>query len=182
MKRYFTKIISALLALVLIMSCSTSAFAMETNEDNYTIEVVPNEEIDAKLPSYLVNALNTEGEVIPYGISKPSSDNVHDLSSGRYDFEVSTKLNTTIYSRYIFTGHEGSVTFYLNDSSTDSGSYTVKVYKRGIFDTVIKTKKNCEHGEVSTFTFSSIDPEAKIFFAIIPDGTTNISGYIKKGE
>ena len=196
------KIVSLILALFMVFSVTIPSFAAETSEETenadysthestsdeeadllnagFTVEIVPNEEIEATLPEHLRTALNDD--VATYGISKPSSSNTYDLRNGKYNFSVDTVLETTIYSKYVFIGHEGNVEFYINDTSTDSGGYTLKVFKKGLIDTRIYSKTYNHDDEVS-FTVPINDADAKIYFAIVPEGTTRIesNSYIAKG-
>lgn len=181
MKHPFVKIVSLFLSFAALISLVIPAFAEEVIEDDFTVEVIPNEEIEAMLPMYLREALNDD--IVPYGTSKPSSSSVYDLSEGQYNFSVSTKLGTTIYSKYVFIGHGGKVKFHIYDSAQASGGYDVKIFKKGLFDTTVYTKKDCPHNDSVDFTVSIGDADAKIYFAIIPDGTTYIqsNSYIAKG-
>lgn len=197
------KILSLILALFMVFSVTIPSFAAETSEESentdysthestndeeiadllnagFTVEIVPNEEIEATLPEYLRDALNDE--IATYGISKPSISNTYDLRNGKYNFSVDTVLETTIYSKYVFIGHEGNVKFYINDTSTDSGGYTIKVYKKGLIDTRIYSK-TYSHDDAVSFSLSFNDADAKIYFAIVPEGTTRIgsNSYIAKG-
>lgn len=181
MKRNFVRMISAFLTIAAILSMAIPTFAKEVSEDDLIVEVIPNEVIEATLPENLRDALNSG--IVPYGTSKPSSSSIHNFEEdGRYYFSVTTKLETTIYSNCVFTGHDGSVKFHIYDSSTDTGGYTVKVFKKGIIDTTVYTKNNCPHGESTDFYVSIDDPDAKIYFAIIPEGRTYIqdNSYIDK--
>ncbi len=188
-KGYTNRIVSmGLLALLLSIvlfpgSIPVSAEEIKASDslnDGITIEIVPNEVIEASLPAYLRDALNDDA--VTYGISRPGSNDIYNLSNGEYYFSVDTVLDTTIYSKYVFIGHDGKVNFYINDTSTASGDYTVKVYKKGLIDTTIYTRV-CDHDASTSFGISFDDAEAKIYFAIIPDGTTRISSnsYIAKG-
>lgn len=182
MRKIIKRALSMLVVLISILSITCPVYAKSVENDGFTVETFPNEEIEATLPDYLREALNSE--VATCGTTKPSASSVYDLTAkGKYNFTVSTKLNTTIYSRYVFTGHDGEVKFYLNDTSTDSGSYKVKIYKKGLVDTTVYTKSNCPHDDVTSFYVSIDDVDAKIYFAIIPDGRTYLgsSSYIDKG-
>lgn len=169
------------LVIVTIFSLSIPAFASALEIEGCSVEIIPNEIIDEQLPAELLAAL-MENEIMPYGQSAPSSGNTYNLANGAYNFSVSTKLNTTIYSNYVFTGHGGSVSVYLNDTSTASGSYQFKIYKRGLIDTTVYTR-TCNHDDTAKFTTNVGDADSKIFFAVVPKGTTYIgeNSYIAKG-
>lgn len=175
MKKYMIKLISMFLVVISLLSCPCFAFAAETVENNITTEVIPNEVVEAPLPPHSGNTLN--GGIELYGISKPGDNDTYDLSSGRYDFTVTSTLNTTIYSKYVFTGHGGKLYFYFNDTSSDSNGYTIKVYKKGGL-IALKTVNGTD-GNATTFSVST-DEDAKVYFAVIPKGTTYISGYVEK--
>ena len=133
--------------------------------------------VEATLPQDLRDALNRE--IVTYGTSKPSK--AYDLSSsGTYSFDVDSVLNTTIYSKYIFIGHNGTLNFSFYDSSDDGKGYTVKVYKKGLTTTTIATYSGADD---DTLSFSlSVATNAKVYFAVIPNGTTYISGTVSGGE
>ena len=170
------KLISLCLAVIMIFAIlPVSAFAAETPKAPDSIEVVPNEVAEANLPQDLKDALNSK--LVTCGTSKPSK--THDLSSeGSYDFTVTSRLNTTIYSNFIFVGHGGKIHFYFNDTSTDTKGYTVKVYSKGKL-TAIATYSGSDDDTLS-FTLS-VDKDAKIYFAVVPKGTTYISGTVSVG-
>lgn len=184
MKRNLIKIASLFFAIMLILFSPYPVNADELTGLDYTVEVIPNEEIEATLPDYLREALNDNNDsVVTRGVFKPDSDNVHNLTTdGKYSFYMESVLETTIYSNKVFTGHDGKIKFHIVDTSNDSGGYKVKVYKKGLFDTTVYTA-NCDGDTISDFTAEFDDVKAKVYFAIIPDGNTKIksSSYIEKG-
>ena len=101
-------------------------------------------------------------------------------SQGSYGFTVTSRLNTTIYSKYIFVGHNGTLDFSFYDSSDDGKGYTVKVYKKGLTTTTIATYSGTD-GDSLSFSLS-VAEDAKIYFAVVPKGTTYISGTLSGGE
>lgn len=172
------KLVSLFLAVIMIFAIlPVSAFATETPTAPDSIEVVPNEVAEANLPQDLKDALNSK--FVTCGTSKPSK--TYDLSSeGTYSFPVDSVLNTTIYSKYIFVGHNGTLYFSFNDHSNDGNGYTVKVYKKGLVTTTIATYNGADD---DTLSFSlSVATDAKVYFAVIPKGTTHISGTLSGGE
>lgn len=170
------KLVSFCLAVIMIFAIlPVSVFAAETPKAPDFIEVVPNEVAEANLPQDLRDALNSD--IVTYSTSKPSK--THDLSSeGSYDFNVTSIRNTTIYSNVVFVGHGGKIHFQFNDTSTDTKGYTVKVYSKSK-STAIATYSGADDDTLS-FTLS-VDEDAKIYFAVVPKGTTYISGTVSVG-
>jgi len=172
------KLVSLCLAIFMIFAIlPVSAFAAEKPKAPDSIEVVPNEVVEATLPQDLRDALNSE--IVTYDQTKPSK--TYDLSSsGTYSFDVDSVFNTTIYSKRIFIGHNGTLNFSFFDTSTDGKGYKVKVYKKGKIDTTIATYSGADDDSLS---FSlSVAKDAKVYFAVIPKGTTHISGTLSGGE
>lgn len=171
------KFISLCLAVIMIFALlPVSTLAAEPQKAPDSIEVFPNEVIEANLPQYLRDALNNDA--VTYGVSKPNT--TYDLASdGAYDFTVTSRLNTTIYSKYIFIGHNGTLDFSFYDSSDDGKGYTVKVYKKGTFDTTIATYSGAD-GDSLSFSVA-VATDAKVYFAVVPNGTTYITGTVSGG-
>lgn len=183
MKKRLTAMLIVLAMLMTVFPAVSAENSVPADEgfdnDEFTVEVLPNEEVEASLPEYLQDALNDT--ITTYGAFKPSSSSVYDLSTGRWDFYVYSKMNSTIYSRYVFVGHDGAVRIRMYDFSTDSGNYTLKVFKKGLFDTTVYSKV-CEHDSLTDVTVDVGDPDAKIYIAVIANGITDIQdAFIEKG-
>ena len=143
-----------------------------------SIEVIPNEEADKLLPECLQEAIRSLSEegVQPYGQSKPDTSSKWDLGSkGKFNFSVNTE-GTTIYSPYVFTGHNGSVKVYLNETySQSSGKYTFKLYKRNsFFDTTLYTYE-FDHGTEQTIEMSDFGEDDLIYISVTPNKRTVLS-------
>lgn len=175
-----------MIVLIMLMTVFPAASAENSwpaaesfDNDDFTIEVIPNEEAEANLPEYLKDALNDN--ITTYGVFKPSSSSIYDLSTGRWDFWAYSKMNSTIYSRYVFVGHDGVVRIRMYDFSTDSGNYTLKIFKKGLIDTTVYSKV-CAHDSLTDVTVNFGDSDAKIYIAVIANGITDIQdAYIEKG-
>lgn len=175
------KIIS--FALAMLLSLSVFAIPVKAENDNgFTVEIVPNAIAEADLPEALKAALN-ETVISPYGTAVPSGSKIYDLGNGPYSFSAYTKRGSTIYSNYYFIGHDGAIDGCIYDDSTASGSFTFKLYKKGLVTTTVYSKK-CYNGEKNDLYCSFNDSNAKVYFAIVGDkSTVDISkeSYIQKG-
>ncbi len=177
------KIVTGIVAAFVLFS-SSAAFAC--NDSNakigenglVSIEVIPNEEADKLLPECLQEAIGllSEEGVQPYGQDRPETSSTWNLGSkGKFSFSVNTE-GTTIYSPYVFTGHNGSVTVYLNETySKSSGKYTFKLYKRNsIFDTTLYTYE-FDHGAEQTIEMNNFDKDDLIYISVTPNKKTVLS-------
>ncbi len=181
MKCKFFAVLSIALAVTIMLLVPTEVKAADFNEKDFEVEIYPNTEIEATLPAYLREALNSDAVITPYGTHKPSSNSIHDLNYSRYDFSVTSKLDSTIYSKVVLTGHDGRITFHIHDSSEAAGGYILRVYKKGVIDTRVY-KTELAHGEIYDFSVDIKDKDAKIYFSVEAKGTTNITGsYVMKG-
>ncbi|MBR6095226.1 MAG: hypothetical protein IKP92_09440 [Lachnospiraceae bacterium] len=186
-----SKLLRVFLSIVLIipltMGLPNIALASNGVHDDglVSVEVISNAVADSMLPENLYQAVvaenNPGGGISPKGLSEPDSNSVWNLNSnGQYNFHVNVTVGT-IYSNYVFTGHGGQVEVHLVENTATSGKYKFRLYKRGIFNTVLYTYQ-FDHGSVQTISMSSFASDAKIFFEIEPNGYTNLtnSSYIKK--
>ncbi len=150
----------------------------QSTEGLVSVEIIPNYIVDAYLPENLREAVAPRNMISndysTRGTTVPSADSTWNLTSdGAYSFHVNSSTQT-IYSNYVFTGHYGSVKVYLDEISSTSGQYTFRLYKRGVFNTVLY-KYKFDHGAEQTIEMSSFNSTDKIFFAITPDGLTQMS-------
>lgn len=166
------KLLSICLSIAMIFALMpANVFAEDPHAVPNSIEDIPNEVIEATLPQCLRDALNSD--VATCGTSKPT-DTYNLTTQKDYNFTVTSVLNTTIYSKYIFVGHNGTLNFEFYDSSNDGKGYTVKVYQKGFFTTTVATYEGTD-GTSLTFPVN-VASDAKIYFAVIPNGTTYITG------
>lgn len=131
-----------LFALVLAMMVQLQSVTYATNEspayedaDQYLVSVerILPEEAKEKLPEEVYNVFygdTSDDEVTPYGIFAPEKSNVYDLNDGSYHFWVNSSSDI-IYSRYVFTGHDGAMLFVSDETSTSEplGTYTLHIFK-----------------------------------------------------
>lgn len=173
---------------LILLGCAFPAFANASSakEGLVSIEVISNEEADSLLPEYMTaafdeNNANNVGNISTYALSYPSKENKWNLNQkGQYDFSVETH-GSKIYSDYVFTGHKGSVTVYLDETSSSSGEYTFKLCKRGLVNTTIH-KYKFSHGVPQTIAMSGFDSDDLVYFIIDPNKYTYMTydSYIKK--
>lgn len=172
------KRVTAFALSLVLLGCAlpASANASCTQEGLVSIEVISNEEADALLPEYMTAAFDEDnadhsGNISTYGLSYPSKESKWNLNTkGQYDFSVDTQ-NSKIYSDYVFTGHKGSVTVYLDETSSSSGEYTFKLCKRGVINTTIH-KYKFSHGVPQTIAMGGFDSDDLIYFIIDPNQYT----------
>lgn len=182
------KKIGAFALSLILLGCAlpVSANASNSEEGLVSIEVISNEEADAFLPEYMVEAFAEEtedvsGNVSTYGLSYPSKKDKWNLDTeGKYEFSVDTQ-GSAIYSDYVFTGHGGSVKVHLNETTSSSGKYTFKLCKRGLINTTIY-KYEFSHGLKQTISMNDFDSDDLIYFIIDPNKYTYMASdsYIKK--
>lgn len=174
----------AVVMMLSIFSLPALADGYEKYSDNgFTVEIVPNEIAEKELPEDLLAALHSE-TYNTHGATAPTEKSLWNLSSKEYTFHVKTqKDKNTIYSNYVFTGHDGKITVSFTDYVTDSGKFTFKVYKRGLISTRIY-QVDCENGSTKSYDIDIKDADALVYFSFTSTSTTMDidNGRVVKGK
>lgn len=135
------KIFIIILCLTLCFCLSAPVFAASANAPTFTmsegctlisLERIPDEQIESLLPEEIQNAIGSaeRDNGSTYGVNKPSESNQWDLDSdGDYHFSANLDIGT-IYSNYVFTGHDGNVTFVTQENSGESGFFVITLYAK----------------------------------------------------
>ena len=151
------KVLSVLVALLLVVSCTPFAFAdSNTSENaNYTIPVV----IDQPYDPFGANTLR--GDTIPSAVYS-----LEDVSySGQATF------SSSVYTNCLFSNHHGTIMLYISSSdpyvSDPNLELTVWLCRKGGFGTevVVQTKYAPVNG-YAQLMFTGLDVNTNYFFHI----------------
>lgn len=118
----------------------------------------------------------SRGEIVPFGKDVPTE--IHDLSTKSYKFDFITVNDTTMYTSYRFTGHDGKITLTFTENGGGSGKYEVAVCKINIFGFVsVLTSKEYNRGESFGWQPSNkIGSSEIVFIRFKPLGNGRLSG------
>lgn len=178
------KLLYTVVLVCLMVTLVIPAFAVETDDIQCTdcnqylssVEIISNSELVKELPSDLAKNVEyymkygTLPSTVTRGSSAPDEGNQWDLRyDGKYYFEVITS-STPVFSNYVYTGHDGSVTMYLDEIADSPSKYTFKLYKTERFNTEVFVY-DFPHNETQKFELVTFDSDDFIFFSIIPNGT-----------
>lgn len=184
------KTILMLLGIVLCMSMFLPAFAAEYEENDTVpciaftnsegnIEQQPmhcltESELHNSLPNEVckvISPLISGSEVTPYGLNPPSTSNVWDLSAENYNFSVNMSKGS-VYSNYVFTGHQNDVYLRTYDISGNSGSFVGTVIAIRDGKDVFKGNGLLYRGGESSIFVSGLSPDDYIYFYITVNDRT----------
>lgn len=155
--KHISKSISLFLAIFMLLTCTTTAFASEKNNGL------------TENPTYMDEGIST------YGTEKPTK--IWNLSqNGKNTYYFSGWSNmSTLYSEYLFTGAK-SVTIQVTNSSTNN--LTVKLLKKqtGI-DWSSSTRSGIKPGDTLRWTVDSLSASSQYYLQF--SSGCKVSGYIK---
>lgn len=170
MKKLVAIIIVSVLAIWMVtpaMAISENATAKITGAELLSVRTVSNEEA----ASIYLQSIGSEVDAIPYGTGIPTSS--QDLTYGSYYFSADT-THTAIYSNFYFIGHNGSVDFdFYIDSMSGPGDFILRVFEKNYWNTKIYDA-GVPRLVYQNVVIEDIDPDAKIYFVIIPDGVRTV--------
>lgn len=163
-----------ILTVISMFSLAIGVSASETVEEAKInlIESTPNNiGVSTEAPIGSALAENSTDEISPYGLGKPSTDNVVDLNDGKMKFSGEAKRSKLFTNNY-FTG-KSKVSYSI--TNYNDNELTVKVYTQyGIFATeTIKVPANT----TSTGTISDLN-SSKLYYMTF-QAPSDFSGYVE---
>lgn len=161
----------------------------ELELSNYNKEIISNANLDkieniSKVEFYELLKENNFNLIEEKGYSKPSSKNTWNLTkenghknSGNYEIYVET-TGSTIYSNYMFIGHDGKVKFNLNEKT--GGKYKIVIYVDKFFSDTVQ-KHTYDGSSEQVLSITDLNEKDKLYFSVEPkSGTVTINGTLSK--
>ena len=167
------RIISILLTLILVMSCTSFVFADSntSKNTNYIIPVVIDQPYD------------------PFGADNLRNDNIPSVVYSLQDVSYSGQANfsSSVYTNCLFSDHYGTIMLYIASSNTEVSDpdlkITVWICKKGIFNTeiTVQTKYAPVNG-YAQLMFSGLNPNTNYFFHFAQNIHSETTSYFSVGR
>lgn len=117
------------------------------------------------------------GEIVPYDQNVPTQ--IYDLSNNNYTYSFISTNNTTMYTSYRFTGHNGKIAITFNEKSGGSGKYEIALCKLNSLG-ILTVLSSVELNRGSTIYWpvpsSKVGASEIVFFRFKPLGNGTLSG------